>query len=479
MNTNGTIKIGVLYSPTSLNPATSTAGLDALYLSMVYDTLIGVNPKNGDLQPMLATSWHVAGVSRLQWDVFLRKGVKFQDGTPLTAQAVVDYSKAYLAAGDIGNALQYVTNVSAVGKYEVVYRLSQQNSQLPFGLASKGGMIPSPTAVAKEGSSFATNPVGAGPYSFTSEVAGSSYSFTRFNGYWNNAHQPRIQNITFDVFQSDTSLVTAIQSGDVNIASGVQATDVSTLKSNPGLVTAVGPGTHFNMAYFNSNVAPFTNVDLRIAFNLALNRQAMMTAATDGTGQVQTEFTLPGQPGYVKSLAPLFPYNPTKAAQLVKQAGYPNGVSMTCYEQPGQGYDIIGPIIVAEEAAVGINVTLLPGGPTVVAPFFTKNTSPCLLAQGSGNGDPVYANLGLWSQSYYNASHTDFGADKDFVSLFRTYKASQQAQLFYNINLAFQKNPGFSVFYTAPFVNVYQKSVGGWIISPLTLDNWQSLYYKG
>ena len=211
-NTNGTISIGVLYSPTSLNPATSTAGLDTLYLSMVYDTLIQQNPKNGDLEPMLATSWKVTGVSRLAWDVFLRKGVKFQDGTPFNAQAVVDFSKAYIAAGDVGNALQYVTSVSAVGKYEVVYHLSQQNSQLPFGLASHGGMIPSPTALAKEGSSFATNPVGAGPYSFKSEVAGSSYSFTRFNGYWNNAKQPREQNITFQVFSSDTALVTAIQS---------------------------------------------------------------------------------------------------------------------------------------------------------------------------------------------------------------------------------------------------------------------------
>ena len=147
---------------------------------------------------------------------------------------------------------------------------------------------------------------------------------------------------------------------------------MATLKSDPNLNTEVGPGTHFSMAYFNTSVAPFTNVDLRIAFNLALNRQDLMNAATDGTGEVKTEFALPGQPGYVKSLDPLFPYNPTEAAQLVKEAGYPNGVSLTCYAQPGQGYDVTGPIIVAEEAAVGINVKLLPGGPTVVAPFFTQ-----------------------------------------------------------------------------------------------------------
>jgi ABC-type transport system substrate-binding protein len=323
--------------------------------------------------------------------------------------------------------------------------------------------------------------VGTGPYAFKSEVAGSSYSFSRWKGYWNNAASPRIANVSFDVFASDTALVTAIESGDVNVASGLQASDVSTLKGQSSLVTAVGPGTHFSMAYFNTNVAPFTGQngqDLRIAFNMALNRTALMDAATDSTGEVQTEFALPGQPGFVKSLSPLFAYDPSKAAALVKQAGYANGVSLTCYEQPGQGYDVTGPIIVSEEAAVGINVNLLPGGPTVVAPFFTQNTQPCLLAQGSGNGDPLFAALGLWSQSYYNAGHLNFGADADFTQAYRTYKSSQTTQLFYNIENAFKSNPGYSVFYTGPFVNVYQKKVAGWIVSPLTLDNWQGLYYK-
>lgn len=480
VNTNGTITIGTTSAPGTLNPATSTDGADYMYLYYVFDRLLQRNPKTGTLEPMLATSWHFAGPGKLELVVDLRHGVKFQDGTPFNAEAVVKFEKIYAANGDAGNDLQYVTSVTADGDYTVIYHLSQQNAQLPNGLADRAGMIASPTAMAREGSSFGTDPVGTGPYKFVSEVQGASYDFTTYPGYWNNKALPRVKNVDIKIFQTDTSLVDAIRSGDINVAAGVFPQDVSVLKQESNLSVAVGQGLTFNLAYFNGSRKPLNSPLIRLAFNLALNRQAIVAAATDGLGQVWTEAQPPGTLGYTASLAPIWTYDPAKARELVKEAGYPNGTSLTCYEYPGYGYDITDPIIIAEEKAVGINLTVIPGPASAVTPFFTNKAKPqCYLAFGSGQGNPFYSYLGLWSQAYYNAGKTNFGVDKDYAELFTSYTNSSEAKIFYNINKTEKTDPGFAILYTNPSINVYQKNIAGWTISPLTLDNWQGLYYKG
>lgn len=479
INTNGTITIGIIGAPGTMDPATSSSGADYPYLYMVFDRLLQRNPTTGVIEPMLASSWKWAGTNNLELDVNLRHGVKFQDGTPLNAQAVVSYSKTYIANGDAGNNLQYVTSVTADGPYAVVYHLSQPNAELLSGLADRGGMIPSPTAVASEGKSFGTNPVGTGPYKFVSQVQGSSYNFTRYGGYWNNANLPRVQNVDFKVFQTDTALVNAIRSGDVNVAAEVSPLDDSTLKQESNLTVAASPGISFELIYFDGSRKPLNDERIRLAFNLALNRKALSEAATNGIGRPATEDQPPGTLGYTASLDPLWPYDPAKAKQLVKAAGYPNGVGLTCYEYTGTGYETTAPIIIAEEKAVGINLQVIPGAAAQVTPFFTNKAGPqCFMATGSGQGNPFYAYLGLWSQAYYNAGKTNFGVDHYYNELFTTYTTKGEARIFYNINKVQETDPGYSILYERPDINVYQSNIGGWRKSPLNLDNWQGLYFK-
>lgn len=478
-NTNGTITIGSLGAPGTLDPATSSSGADYAYLYMVFDRLLQRNPTTGVIEPMLATSWKWVGPNNLRLEVSLRHGVKFQDGTPFDAQAVVSYSKRYIANGDAGNNLQYVSDVTTDGPYTVVYQLSQPNAELISGLADRGGMIPSPTAVAKEGKGFGTNPVGTGPYKFVSQVQGSSYNFTRYDMYWNNANLPRIKNLDFKVFQNDTALVNAIRSGDVNVAAEVSPLDNPTLKHDSNLTVAASPGISFELIYFNGSRKPLNDKRIRLAFNLALNRRAISEAATNGLGRPATEDQPPGTLGYVASLDPLWAYDPSKARQLVKDAGYPNGVSVTCYQYTGAGYETTAPIIIAEEKAVGINLNVIPGAAAQVTPFFTNQAGPqCFMATGSGQGNPFYAYLGLWSQAYYNAGKTNFGVDTYYNELFTTYTTNGEAQIFYNINKVQETDPGYSILYERPDINVYQSNIGGWRKSPLNLDNWQGLYFK-
>jgi ABC-type transport system substrate-binding protein len=475
--TNGTITIGSEFPPGTLDPTTGTQGSDLAYLNVVFDSLVQENPQTGGIEPMLATSWKYLGASKLELAVFLRHGVKFQDGTPFNAQAVVTYTDAFLKAGDIANLLQFVTSITAVGDYEVVYHLSQQNALLLGGLAGRAGMIPSSSAVLKEGKSFAAHPVGAGPYSFASETVGASYDFTSFPGYWNNANVKRVKNIDYKIFQSDTALADAIRTGEVDVAFALSSQDVSTLKQESDLTVSVGPGTQFSLAYFNSAKKPLTSPLVRLAVNLALNRSAIAEAVTDGLGQATSQPMPPGTIGYVKSLDPVYSFDPAKAKELMKQAGYANGTSLACYEYPGLGFETAAPIIIAEEKAIGINITVIPGTPAQVSTFLTGKSAPaCFLADYGGGTASANFEL-LWSQSYYNAGKTSYGIDQDFEKFYSAYTSAGVSQIAYNILKSQQTNPGYAPIYTAPLVNVYRKGIAGWVTSNLGIDNWRGLYY--
>jgi len=479
-----TIAIGTPYAPTTLDPQVGTSGGDYAYLYFVFDRLIQQNPKTGVLEPMLATSWNFVGAKKLALDVNLRRGVTFQDGTPFNADAVIATFKRQKAKGDVLNNLQYVKGYRKLSQYKVRILLSQENAQLPYGLADRAGMIFSPTALKKVGDkNFGNQPVGAGPYRFTSQKTGAEYNFTRYDGYWNDKapnRVRRVKNIKYVVFKTDSAEVAAVRSGQIQIGSVLYPQDVASLRKDTKLTTTVGPNSTFSMIYFNGKLKPFDDPRVRLAVNHALDRQAILKAASEGLGQVWYQPVPPNTFGYAKGLGPLWPRDVAKAKQLMAQAGYADGVDVECYTYPGLGYEITAPIIVENMKEIGLNLKVVTGTPAQVVPFYTQDLSPCYLSGWTGGPNPAVTYRGiLWSKSYYNAGKTNFGVDKPIEAIQRTYSRKAQEALYVAINKAMKRAPGYAPLYAAASVTAYAKNVKGWVISPFPLLNtsYQGLYY--
>jgi peptide/nickel transport system substrate-binding protein len=505
INTNGTIIEGYTLPPTTLDPEVGTSGADYAYIEPIFGNLIEVNAQ-GTLIPGLATSWAFSGTGAKKDDIFtiyLRPGLKFSDGTPLDAAAVVSDWKRYIASGDILDDMEYVipSSIHAIGQYEVQEQTTQPNSQLPWGLADRAGMIIDPTALAKEGAAtFGTHPVGAGQYKVTSVTAGHSYCYTRNDEYYqSNAVDPRIQNFCIQDYANTTAEDTALRSGTIQIGIYLQGNDYKVLKPDTSLNVLHGPSLSFDEIYFNGLTRPsahganLVSAKLRLAFNLGLNRQEMNQIGEDGLGTVGTEVRPPGSFGYVAQYASQLSYNPAEAKSIMASLGYSpsHPYNLTCDWYPGLGYNLTDPVMIASEKAVGINLSVVEGPETDVVGYYTEDSYPCYVSGWGGGANPVTTYEGmLWSHSYYNAHYctsttncglgANWGDDTYIGDVFTTFTTSGLNSLFTAIDKNQITDPGNAVVYFTPNIVAFATNVAGPGVTTNPNQSYEldSVYYK-
>lgn len=458
----GDLSVGTLHAPTSLDPATGTGGTDYPYLYLLYARLITFDPETLALRPGLATSWKFTGPNKTEFDLTLRQGVKFSDGTPFNADAVVYSLNRYNSSG-VQTDLQPVTSVQATGPYSVAIHLKQPYSLLPSLLADRAGMIVSPTAAKQEGKSFAAQPVGAGPFSFVEQVAGSSVSLKRNPTYY-AAGRIKLDTVRFSIFSTATALVNALTTSQINFALNIPGTDVATLRSRKSLTVKVGPSLQFNDIAFNGSLAPVNDKAVRQAFNYALDREALNKVYTAGLGKPEYEPLPPSHPDYDPSPALRWPYDPAKAKALLAAAGKPN-VTMTCIQIPGLGYEEMGPIIVSEEAAVGIHIKVQTmSGAQGLELFNERKTSPCLFVGWSGRPDPELTYLqNFSSKGFYNPGGTDNGIDGLLDQMNNTYDTQARKGLFGQMDVALHENAPYAPLMSVPDVVAYAAGVTNYV----------------
>lgn len=505
VNTNGTIIEGYTLPPTTLDPEVGTSGADYVYIEAIFGNLIEVN-SSGNLIPALATKWAFSGTGAKKDDTFtiwLRPGLKFSDGTPLNAAAVVADWKRYIASGDIVDDMEYVipSSIHAIGQYEVQEQTTQPNSQLPWGLADRAGMIVDPTVLSREGAAnFGTHPVGAGPYKVTSVTAGHSYCYTRNDLYYeSNTVDPRIENFCIQDYANTTAEDTALRSGTIQIGIYLQGNDYKVLEPDTSLRVLHGPSLSFDEIYFNGLSRPsahgpnLVSAKLRLAFNLGLNRQEMNQIGEDGLGTVGTEVRPPGSLGYVPQYASQLSYDPAEAKAIMASLGYSpsHPYNLTCDWYPGLGYNLTDPVMIASERAIGINLSVVEGPETDVVGYYTEDSYPCYVSGWGGGANPVTTYEGmLWSYSYYNAHYcasatncglgANWGDDAYIDKIFTTFTTSGLNSLFTAIDANQTTDPGNAVVYFTPNIVAFATDIAGpgVTVNPNQSYELDSVYYN-
>ncbi len=339
--------------PTSWDPITSSAGWDVHDLSLVYSSITSLDAK-GNAIPGVASSW-VFSADGKTVTFTIRPNLKFSDGTPLDAEAVKDniLRDRDTPKSNLASQLAIVSDVKVLSPTSVELDLSEVDYQLPNVLGGKTGELVSPAAFKSNAAGLATQPVGAGPFTLTSYVPDSHANLVRNPSYWNasNIHLAKfsVQSIT-----DPQQILAALESGQVNVAA-IAGTQVKAAKA-AGFNVDVIPALPVVELDLKTSVAPYNNPKVVQAINYAIDRQALLQAQQGGYGSVSYQPFPQGYVGYDPKLANLYPYSVAKAKQLLSEAGYAKGVSITLTTTSID--DSLAEQLQSQLKEAGINVTI-------------------------------------------------------------------------------------------------------------------------
>ena len=330
---SGTLRVGHISVDGSLEPPLLQS-LGALGVSHLAGEQLVVADKNAVLRPRLATAWKSSNNAKT-WTFQLRKGVKFHEGQPFTADDVVATFKI-LQSKD-SQALQaykgLLRRTRKVGTYTVAFDLVSPNGLFPYLLGQmvyQAVVLPKtyrlPSDITKPGE-WTSKMNGTGPFILKENRGPAGLTFEANPSYWGG--KPSIDTVVVQILD-DQARVTALQSGQIDLATQISYQGAQQLASG----SAVLPLHSANHRYLNMNTqkAPFNDVRVRQAFALALNRPSIVQGLWGKYGELGNDSPMwPGYP-YTSHSIPQRHQQLAQARALLKAAGKENlKVTLTCY----------------------------------------------------------------------------------------------------------------------------------------------------
>ncbi|WP_227459356.1 glutathione ABC transporter substrate-binding protein GsiB [Cupriavidus pauculus] len=314
---------------TTLDPYDANDTLSQAATKSFYQGLFGFD-KDLKLVNVLAESYEVSK-DGLVYTFKLKKNIKFHDGTTFDATAV---KANFDRVTDPANKLKRYTLFNRVAKTEVVdpytARVSLKEPFSPFinVLAHPSAVMISPTALKKYGKEIAFHPVGTGPFEFVEWKQTDYLKGKKFAGYWKTGY-PKIDTITWKPVVDNNTRSAVMQTGEADFAFSIPFEQAAVLKASPKVDMIDSPSIIQRYLSFNTMVKPFNDPKVRQAINYAINKEALTKVAFAGHA-VPAEGVVPPGVDYAEKLGP-WPYNPAKARELLKEAGYPNGFETTLW----------------------------------------------------------------------------------------------------------------------------------------------------
>ncbi|WP_126557508.1 ABC transporter substrate-binding protein [Dictyobacter kobayashii] len=328
----GDLAVGLNSDVVTLDPLKSTALVDRQVMLNIYDTLVRIDAQN-QIQPDLATSWTQPNAKEL--DFTLRTDVKFQDGTPFNADAVVFNISRILStpASPRYSELSSVKSVQAIDASHVRFNLKRAFSPLLATLTDRSGMILSPTAIQKLGANLGNEPTdaGSGPFVFSEWIKSDHLTIKRNPHYWQKDAQgialPYLSSVKYRPITNESVEFSNLQTGAIQASDTVGATNVATARSSSNLIYKQIPGLSFYGMMLNTKVAPFNDVNVRQAVAWGVNKEEIVSNVLKGLGSVAQGPIPPSSWAFNKDFAP-YTYSVDKAKAALAKSGK-NSVTFT------------------------------------------------------------------------------------------------------------------------------------------------------
>ncbi len=369
----GTLTIALAEDPDALDPTLARTFVGRMVFLHICEKLYDLN-SSLEIVPQLAASVPQVSGDKRTVTIKLRKGIRFNDGTPFNARAVkisLDRHRT-LAASRRASELSPVDSVDVAGASTVVLHLKEPFAPLAAQLADRAGMIMSPAQLDKLGTRFATDPVCVGPFSFVSRTVGDRIVVKKSQFYYAKK-KVRLSQIVFRIVNEPTAAAQALRAHDVEVLDRIGPTQLPEIQRDKSLsvvqATSIGyQGITINIGNKNGLLKlPYQNVGsglaahpaLRQAFELAIDRQLLNKVVFQGQVQPGCGPIAPVSPWFNRKTKCNIHRDLKRAKQLVARSGVRNP-SVKLMIGNDQVAARLGAFIQAQEKDAGIEVALQP-----------------------------------------------------------------------------------------------------------------------
>lgn len=307
--------------------------------ALIFDTLTKIDDQ-GVAQPRLAESWTHSDDYKT-WTFKLRPGVTFQDGTPFNAQAVAyNYARQKDPKNHCACAVYVagINSVQATDDLTVVFNLRDPSTDYPsiLSVPSANNVMQSPAAIEKLGPDYNRHPVGTGPFAVKSWAAGDRMDLVRNPNYWDRA-AIHLDEVVLRPLPDAQSRFESLEAGQADIiyVDEFEPDHIFSAQKNPQLqvLKYTGSGAGF-MYVMNTKAPPFDDLRVRQALSMAIDRPLISKVLSDGLSKPASNPYGDGSWVQCHGTDGALPYDPKKAAEMLKEHGAPVKFSMLVTATP-------------------------------------------------------------------------------------------------------------------------------------------------
>jgi peptide/nickel transport system substrate-binding protein len=388
--------VGVVLEPPHLDPtAGAAAAIDEVVYANVFEGLTRIDA-TAQVQPGLAESWTVSDDGKV-YTFKLRSGAKYHDGTDFNADDVkfsLDRARAENSTNAQKKLFAAIDTVDVVDPTTVKITLKNPEGLFLYNMGVGDAVI----VAAESADGNKEKPTGTGPFKFESWAKGSSIKLVKSDSYWGDA--VFLDKVEFRVVADAAAAVPALLSGDVQAFPNAPVGDaLAQLQAEPRLKVVIGATEGETLLSINNKKAPFDKLEVRQAIASAIDRGAIIEAASNGLGVPIGSHMSPANPAYI-DLTGTYPHDLAKAKEYLKAAGLENGFSATIKLPPVPYARLGGEVIASQLREVGINLEIIPveWADWLSKVFTEKDFDLTIVSHTEANDIDIYSRPGYYFQ---------------------------------------------------------------------------------
>ena len=456
----------------SLDPHTSTsAGKREIFFN-IFEGLVKAD-QDGNFVPALAESYEISEDATV-FTFKIRDGVKFHNGSTLTAEDVVytlDKCRGVETGVPLLSAYGEIESVTAVDDKTVEVKLKNPNIEYLAYLNT--AIIPHDYADQD------TFPIGTGPYQFKSRAVQENIVLEKFADYWGEPGY--LDEVTFKVIENNDALVMAMRSGSVDLAVHRVSSDVQGLGDEYELLES--PTNLIQALYLNNAVEPLNDIRVRQALNYAVNVEDVMLITNDGLGTAIGSSIYPAFGKYfMPELADAYPYDPDKAKELLTEAGLADGFSLTITVPSNYAVHVNAAQVIAEQLkAVGIDAKInLVEWATWLSEVYQGRNFEATVVGFDASFLTARALLERWisdnSKNMINFNDPEY--DRVLKEAFAATSEEEQTALYKQAEKILSDDAANVYLMDPNDLTVISKKLDGYVFYPLFVIDLAKIYYK-